>query len=150
MICTGAPPMPDDDAPLPELIETTPPLYNPLPPLMVTAPPIVDVVGDEPCLWNNSVPLIYSGQELPNKKRLNFFTKDQIDWTFPTEFHNFYKKLQPLLLNAENGGGSWKAHGIRRGQVLQRMDPIRTALPEIWPEVMAVVDHACAEQHILP
>lgn len=45
------------------------------------------------CLWNNSIPLIYSGQELPNKKRLNFFTKDQIDWTYPTELHDFYKKL---------------------------------------------------------
>lgn len=28
-----------------------------------------------------SVPLIYSGQEVPNKKRLKFFVKDPIEWT---------------------------------------------------------------------
>lgn len=40
------------------------------------------------------VPLIYSGQELPNYKRLQFFDKDQIDWTSETPtLHNFYKSL---------------------------------------------------------
>jgi len=66
-----------------------------------------------------------------------------------SRFANALDRLQPLLLNAANGGGSWRTHGIRRSQVLQRMDPIRTALPELWPGVMAVVDWACAEQHIL-
>ena len=32
------------------------------------------------CTWNG-IPLIYSGQELPNLKRLKFFEKDAIDWT---------------------------------------------------------------------
>ena len=27
------------------------------------------------------IPLIYSGQELPNKKRLRFFDKDEIEWS---------------------------------------------------------------------
>lgn len=66
-----------------------------------------------------------------------------------SRFANALDRLQPLLLNAENGGGSWRAHGIRRDQVLQRMDPIRTAMPELWPGVMAIVDWACAERHIL-
>lgn len=64
-------------------------------------------------------------------------------------FANALDRLQPLLLNAETGGGSWRAHGIRRDQVLLRMEPIRTALPELWPAVMAIVDWACAERHIL-
>ena len=66
-----------------------------------------------------------------------------------SRFANALDRLQPLLLNAENGGGSWRTHGIRRDQVLQRMDPIRTALPELWPGVMAIIDWACAEGHIL-
>lgn len=43
--------------------------------------------------WNGQ-PLIYSGQELPNHKRLAFFDKDQIQWT-QTEpaLHDFYKTL---------------------------------------------------------
>jgi glycosidase len=44
------------------------------------------------------VPLIYSGQELPNKKRLAFFDKDQIEWagwsdTNGVALHSFYKTL---------------------------------------------------------
>ncbi len=46
--------------------------------------------------WNNGIPLIYSGQELPNKKRLQFFTKDEINWKTSTELHGFYKTLLAL------------------------------------------------------
>lgn len=62
---------------------------------------------------------------------------------------NALDRLQPLLLNAESGGGSWRQHGIRRDQVLRRMDPIRTALPGLWPGVLEIVDWAVAEGHIL-
>jgi glycosidase len=51
------------------------------------------------CTWN-SIPLIYSGQELPNKKRLKFFDKDCIDWTGNCALHDFFKKL--LLLRKNN------------------------------------------------
>ena len=49
--------------------------------------------------WNG-VPLIYSGQELPNKKRIKFFDKDVIDWTGKYELQSFYKTL--LSLHANN------------------------------------------------
>jgi glycosidase len=43
--------------------------------------------------WNGQ-PLIYSGQELPNQKRLAFFDKDPIQWTDATpRLHDFYKTL---------------------------------------------------------
>ena len=51
------------------------------------------------CTWDG-IPLIYSGQELPNKKRLKFFEKDQIDWNGKFELHDFYKTL--LTLKATN------------------------------------------------
>ncbi|GGB22024.1 alpha-amylase family glycosyl hydrolase [Puia dinghuensis] len=47
------------------------------------------------CTWNG-LPLIYSGQELPNYKRLKFFDKDQIDWTGRYEMHGFYRTLLQL------------------------------------------------------
>ncbi|MHA4810510.1 alpha-amylase family glycosyl hydrolase [Flavitalea flava] len=47
------------------------------------------------CTWNG-LPLIYSGQELPNVKRLLFFDKDQIDWTAHCLLHGFYKALLEL------------------------------------------------------
>ena len=46
------------------------------------------------------VPLIYSGQELPNFKRLKFFDKDEIEWTSAEPaLQNFYKALTNLKLN---------------------------------------------------
>jgi glycosidase len=47
------------------------------------------------CIWNG-VPMIYSGQELPNNKRLCFFDKDQIEWNEQCELHYFYKTLLHL------------------------------------------------------
>jgi glycosidase len=55
------------------------------------------------CTWNG-IPLIYSGQELPNLKRLKFFEKDAIDWTGENDpiaigLHDFYKTLLNLHSN---------------------------------------------------
>lgn len=48
--------------------------------------------------WNG-MPLIYSGQELPNKKHLKFFDKDVIEWTGQNQLHDFYKTLLTLKTN---------------------------------------------------
>ena len=42
-----------------------------------------------------SVPLIYNGQEVPNKRRLKFFVKDPIEWN-KFEMAPFYKTLLSL------------------------------------------------------
>lgn len=47
------------------------------------------------CTWPG-IPLIYSGQELPNLKRLEFFEKDPIEWNGKFELHEFYKTLLTL------------------------------------------------------
>ncbi len=47
------------------------------------------------CTWNG-IPLIYSGQEMPNYKRLKFFDKDAIEWNGQYRLHEFYKKLLQL------------------------------------------------------
>ena len=52
------------------------------------------------CTWNG-IPMIYSGQELPNNKRLLFFDKDEIKWEQQCKVHNFYKTL--LHLRKTNG-----------------------------------------------
>ena len=51
------------------------------------------------CTWNG-IPMVYSGQELPNKKRLKFFEKDVIEWQERFELHDFYKTL--LILHSSN------------------------------------------------
>jgi glycosidase len=49
--------------------------------------------------WDG-IPLIYSGQELPNMKRLKFFDKDTIEWNGNYELDGFYRHL--LQLKKEN------------------------------------------------
>ena len=48
--------------------------------------------------WNG-VPLLYSGQELPNMKRLEFFEKDVIEWNGNYQLADFYKTLLNLKSN---------------------------------------------------
>ena len=48
--------------------------------------------------WNG-VPLLYSGQELPNRKRIKFFEKDVIEWAATNGLNNFYKALLQLKTN---------------------------------------------------
>jgi len=56
-----------------------------------------------------SMPLLYSGQEVSNAKRLRFFEKDTIDWNGPS-LAGFYRSLfelkesEPALANGEWGG----------------------------------------------
>lgn len=50
------------------------------------------------CTWNG-IPLIYSGEEMPNTKRLAFFEKDAIEWTGEYQLHDLYKTLLTLRKN---------------------------------------------------
>ena len=50
------------------------------------------------------LPLVYSGQEIPNRKRLSFFEKDTLEWTPYTKqpaLHDFYKTLFTLRTQNE-------------------------------------------------
>lgn len=51
------------------------------------------------CTWNG-IPLLYSGQELPNTKRIKFFDKDTIAWTGTYALQDFYRAL--LHLKSDN------------------------------------------------
>ncbi|MEO7800681.1 MAG: alpha-amylase family glycosyl hydrolase [Ginsengibacter sp.] len=50
------------------------------------------------CTWNG-LAMIYSGQEMPNYKRLKFFEKDSIEWSGIFSLHDFYKTLLTLRKN---------------------------------------------------
>ena len=60
------------------------------------------------CCLYDGLPLIYSGQELPNKKRLLFFEKDEIDWEQPCLLHDFYK----TLLHLRKSNGALQSRGL--------------------------------------
>ncbi len=47
------------------------------------------------CTWEG-MPLLYGGQEIPNNRRLEFFEKDNLDWSGGTSLHEFYRQLLRL------------------------------------------------------
>jgi putative hydrolase of HD superfamily len=65
------------------------------------------------------------------------------------KYANALDRLQPLLHNARTEGGTWRIHSVARDQVYRRMEPIRTALPEIWPVVTRIIEDACARGWIV-
>ncbi|MEQ9670520.1 HD domain-containing protein [Coleofasciculus sp. G2-EDA-02] len=48
-------------------------------------------------------------------------------------------RLQPLLLNQQNQGGTWQLHGITQDQVMQRMAPVQDGTPQLWALVEQIV-----------
>lgn len=47
------------------------------------------------CTWDG-LPLLYSGQEIPNRRRLEFFEKDSLDWSGGASLKYFYRPLLQL------------------------------------------------------
>jgi len=48
-------------------------------------------------------------------------------------------RLQPLLQNQQNQGGTWQLHGITERQVMQRMEPVQEGTPQLWELVEQIV-----------
>ena len=69
--------------------------------------------------------------------------------TTPTaRFAASLDRIQPLLHNWQTGGGTWKQHHISRAQVMQRMAPVETGAPELWPFVLEVIEHCAAAGYL--
>ena len=60
--------------------------------------------------------------------------------TAESRFANAVDRFQPFLQNLATEGGSWRIYHPTREQVLRRMDPVRTALPALWPFILAAID----------
>jgi putative hydrolase of HD superfamily len=58
-------------------------------------------------------------------------------------------RLQPLLVNFNSGGGSWKLHGITLAQIRRRMAPIAEGMPGAWPWVERTIEEACARGYVV-
>ncbi|MEH2195211.1 MAG: HD domain-containing protein [Nostoc sp.] len=57
-------------------------------------------------------------------------------------------RIQPLLHNQQNQGGTWRIHGIRRDQVMKRVAPVETGAPELWPFVLKLIDDCVAAGYL--
>lgn len=65
-----------------------------------------------------------------------------------SRFANAVDRLQPLLQAVRTQGRTWRQHGVSKSQVVQRMQPIRTALPHLWGYVLEMIDNAAEEGYL--
>lgn len=59
-------------------------------------------------------------------------------------------RFQPLLLNFNGQGGSWRHHAVTADRVRIRMAPIQEGAPGLWPLVLRLLDEAVARGYLLP
>lgn len=70
--------------------------------------------------------------------------------TVTAKFAAALDRIQPLLHNQQTDGGTWRMHGITGDRVLERMRPVETGAPALWPLVQQVIDDCIAAGYIKP
>jgi putative hydrolase of HD superfamily len=63
------------------------------------------------------------------------------------KFAHAVDRIQPFLQNRALKGGTWRIYKLSREEILSRMDPVRTALPRLWPIVMEAVNEFFSSPH---
>jgi 5'-deoxynucleotidase YfbR-like HD superfamily hydrolase len=64
-------------------------------------------------------------------------------------FANAVDRLQPLLQAIRTQGKTWRQNRIRKDQVIERMLPIRTALPSLWGYVVELIEDATEKGYLI-
>jgi putative hydrolase of HD superfamily len=65
-----------------------------------------------------------------------------------SRFANALDRLQPFLHNYFTRGHSWRKHGIRKKQVLARMQPVDDGSHLLWDYVSRLIDDAVAKGYL--
>jgi len=69
----------------------------------------------------------------------NLWQEFEAGQTIEARFANALDRLQPFLQNWQTEGKTWQVHGITQTQVEQRMIPVKSGTPEIWPLVQELI-----------
>lgn len=59
------------------------------------------------------------------------------------KYAHLLDNFQPLLLNHESGGLSWREHGVKKSQIYKRNEKIEETSPQVWGKMKEIID-----QHI--
>jgi putative hydrolase of HD superfamily len=57
-------------------------------------------------------------------------------------------RLQPLLLNYNSEGHTWKMPGVNSEKVYQRMAVIKESTPEIWDHVVEIIEDSISKGYL--
>jgi putative hydrolase of HD superfamily len=60
--------------------------------------------------------------------------------TQEARFANAIDRVQALFQNVGCDGGTWRTYNLTCHDVLDRMGPVKVALPNLWPTVLEVVE----------
>jgi putative hydrolases of HD superfamily len=64
-------------------------------------------------------------------------------------FANAIDRLQPMLQAIHTEGKTWRQHRIKKDQVIERMQPIRVALPSLWGYMLEVIEDAADKGYLV-
>lgn len=79
---------------------------------------------------------------------INLWQEFEDGKTSEAKFARTMDRLEPLLQNASNNGGTWAEYDVRYDKVYSKKNIIKDASTSIWKYVEAVL-HDCVEQGIL-
>ena len=51
-------------------------------------------------------------------------------------------RLQPMLSNYNNGGGTWKQFDVPQSEIYKRIDPVRKSSDQLWEFVQEMIESA--------
>jgi putative hydrolase of HD superfamily len=68
--------------------------------------------------------------------------------TATSQFAVALDRLQPLLQNQQNQGGTWQLHAITKNQVMQRMAPVKEVSPTLWLLVEQIIEDCIAAGYL--
>jgi putative hydrolase of HD superfamily len=57
-------------------------------------------------------------------------------------------RVQPVLLNYLNKGGTWQEHGISKAQVIDRNKHIEKGAPKLWEFISGLIDDAVSKGYL--
>jgi putative hydrolase of HD superfamily len=117
--------------------------------------------GDLLCYDTDQIPIQKERERKAAERIFNLLPDSQGDmlrqlWqefeafeTAEARFANAVDRLQPLLQALRTEGRTWRQHRIRKDQVIERMQPIRTALPHFWEYVLEMIDDAAEKGYLV-
>ena len=56
------------------------------------------------------------------------------------KYAHLLDNFQPLLLNHESGGLSWREHGVKKSQIYKRNEKIEETSPQVWEKMKEIID----------
>ena len=69
--------------------------------------------------------------------------------TAEARFAHTMDNFQPLMLNDSNGGGDWRARGVRRSQVEKRNEKTGTGSGKIWDYMQKIIEKNVQKGNLL-